>query len=118
MTFRALLSVPAAALAALAVGCAVESSPDDSAELTSADAPEAAPVVLINETCPLMGGEADPAVTTEWNGQTVGFCCASCIPEWDELSEEQKAEKIAAAKAGETENEMHDHNDGHEHGDA
>ena len=77
------------------------------------------PVVMVNQTCPLMGGDVDPAITTEWNGKTVGFCCAKCIPEWNEMTEEQKAEKLAAAEAGETENDMHmDHDHGdHDHGD-
>ena len=76
--------------------------------------------MLVNETCPLMGGDVDPEVTTEWNGETVGFCCAQCIPEWNELTDEQKAEKLAAAQAGEVENHMdHDHDHGdHDHGDA
>ncbi|MFH5803077.1 hypothetical protein [Alienimonas sp. DA493] len=106
MTLRTLLSLPVAALAALAVGCAVESAPDAVDEVTATDAPAATPVAIVNETCPLMGGDVDPAVTTEWNGRTVGFCCAQCIPEWKELSEEQKAANLAAAQAGETENEM------------
>ncbi|MFH5802791.1 hypothetical protein [Alienimonas sp. DA493] len=119
MTFRPLLPLSVAALTALAAGCAVE--PPTDGDLTATDAPAATPAAAsepVNETCPLMGGDVDPAVTTEWNGQTVGFCCAKCIPEWKELTEEEKAEKLAAAQAGETENEMHmDHGD-HDHGDA
>lgn len=117
MTIRTLLALPAAGLFALAAGCAVET---ELAPVATTDAdPVATPVVLVNETCPLMGGDADPEVTTEWNGQTVGFCCAQCIPEWNDLTDEQKAEKLAAAEAGEVENNMdHDHDHGdHDHGD-
>ena len=119
MKTHPLLTLPAAALLAFAAGCAVEADP--AADVTATpETPAATPVVLVNETCPLMGGDADPEVTTEWNGKTVGFCCAQCIPEWNELTDEQKAEKLAAAEAGETENHMemdHDHGD-HDHGDA
>ena len=116
--FKTLLPLPAAGLLALTIGCAVET--DTAAPVTTADpAPTATPVALVNEVCPLMGGDADPEVTTEWDGKTVGFCCASCIPEWEELSDEQKAAKLAAAEAGEVENAMHDHDHGgggHDHG--
>jgi len=118
MKIRLFLALPAAGLLALAAGCAVETEP---APLADAEASATAePAALVNDTCPLMGGDADPAVTTDWNGKTVGFCCAQCIPEWKELSDEEKAEKLAAARAGQTENVMegdHDHAD-HDRGDA
>ncbi|QDT16689.1 hypothetical protein [Alienimonas californiensis] len=104
MKIRPFLALPAAGLFALAAGCAVETEPVPPADAEAPATTEA--VALVNETCPLMGGDADPAVTTEWNGQTVGFCCAQCIPEWQELTEEEKAEKLAAAQAGETQNAM------------
>ena len=53
-------------------------------------------VTLANTACPIMGGPVDETVTVDWNGQTVGFCCADCIPAWNELSDEEKAEKLAA----------------------
>jgi YHS domain-containing protein len=36
----------------------------------------------INKICPVEKGEIDPEVTTEYQGKTIGFCCASCIPEF------------------------------------
>ena len=122
MKTYSLVALPAAGLLALAAGCAVEADPATEVGGTTV-VPDAVPVVMVNETCPLMGGDVDPAVTTEWNGKTVGFCCAKCIPEWNELTEEEKAEKLAAAQAGETEHDVdHDHgrmgHGEHDHGDA
>lgn len=57
----------------------------------------------VNTTCPIMGGKVDPKnvpsnLTRQYNGQTVGFCCAACPPAWDKLSDEQKAQKLQAVK--------------------
>ncbi len=55
----------------------------------------------VNKICPIMGNEVDPSVTTAWNGKTVGFCCAECIPDWKKLSDQEKDAKLAKAdKAG------------------
>lgn len=64
----------------------------------------------VNVTCPIMGGKVTPdGGSTTWNDQLIGFCCDSCIPEWDELSDEQKAKKLADAKRGQV---QHDEQDG------
>jgi len=36
---------------------------------------------VINSTCPVMGGEVDQDTPfkVEYEGQTIGFCCAGCI---------------------------------------
>ena len=58
------------------------------------------PVVAtpVNQTCPIMGGKVTPeGGSAAWNEQLIGFCCDSCIPDWNALSDEEKAEKLAAA---------------------
>jgi len=49
----------------------------------------------------MMGGKVDPAktptsVVREFNGKKIGFCCPSCLPKWDKLSDDAK--KAALAK--------------------
>ena len=60
---------------------------------------------IINTHCPIMGNpvdkaETDPAMMKDWNGKKVAFCCPPCLEEWDELSDAEKAEKIANPPAG------------------
>lgn len=60
---------------------------------------------IVNVKCPIMGHEVetenlDPALVKEWNGKKVGFCCPPCLEEWDELTDAEKAEKIANPSAG------------------
>ncbi|MFP4107340.1 MAG: efflux RND transporter periplasmic adaptor subunit, partial [Phycisphaerae bacterium] len=55
----------------------------------------------VNTTCPIMGGKVankdiDPDLTRTFDGKTVGFCCAGCPQQWDELSDAEKREKLAA----------------------
>jgi hypothetical protein len=87
-----------ASLAVLtALGC-TQSSPAPEESATDSTSPA---VTLVNAKCPIMGFDVDEEVTVEWNGKTVGFCCAECIPKWNELSEEEKGEKLAAADSSE-----------------
>lgn len=79
---------------------------------TSAPSSEAA-AATVNTHCPIMGGEVTPeGGTTQWNGQTIGFCCDGCEPKWDALSDEAKGEKLAAAEHADE--SAHDHGD-HDH---
>jgi hypothetical protein len=39
----------------------------------------------------------DPAVTTQWRGQTVGFCCSGCPKQWEKMSDAQKDAALAKA---------------------
>jgi len=92
---RSLQPIPVIAIAlfAVATGCSQKSSTSeggDSAVATPA-------VTLVNSVCPMKGEPVDKTVTVEWNGKTVGFCCADCIPGWNELSDEEKEAKLAAA---------------------
>ena len=74
------------------------------------------PTTPVNTVCPIMGGKVTPkGGSTTWNGQMIGFCCDSCIPDWNELSDQQKAEKLAKAAQGRPEEvKKHDHG-GHDY---
>ena len=68
---------------------------------------------IINTHCPIMGNpvdkaETDPTMMKDWNGKKVAFCCPPCLEEWNELSDAEKAEKIARPPAGHGE-EGHSH---------
>ncbi|MCA9058123.1 MAG: hypothetical protein KDA85_06470, partial [Planctomycetaceae bacterium] len=78
-----------ALLPAAVVGCN-ESGTQTVTE--TATTPENAPV---NKTCPIMGGDVDPAVKTAWGDKTIGFCCEPCIEEWQALSDDEKTTKLA-----------------------
>ena len=49
---------------------------------------------IINEKCPIMGKDVDAAFTVEYEGKKVAFCCEDCIPDWNALSEAEKASKL------------------------
>ncbi len=56
---------------------------------------------VVNDVCPIMGTKIDPtkvpdALTREYKGQKVGFCCSDCPPAWDALSDAQKDAKLRA----------------------
>ena len=34
---------------------------------------------IVNKTCPVGGDDVDPAVTTVYDGKTIGFCCEGCV---------------------------------------
>ncbi len=79
----------AALLAAGALSCSASSS-------EGADAPPAG--TMLNTVCPMMGEAVDPlGGVANYKGHKVGFCCLKCAPRWEALSEEAKAEKLAAA---------------------
>ena len=90
---KTFISVSAALLLAAFVGCSSNSQSPQNDAATA----ESVEVTLVNSVCPMMGGPVDKAVTVEWNGKTVGFCCADCIPGWNKLSEEEKVAKLASA---------------------
>jgi hypothetical protein len=74
-----------------------------------------APVQVVNDKCPIMGGAINPAKvpaaqTRQFKGQTIGFCCTNCLPAWDKLSDEQKQAKLdAVAKGGAPATHSHEH---------
>ena len=83
--------------------------------VSDAQAPEGGQIVLANMICPIMGGNADEKVITDWNEKTIGFCCAECIPKWNKLTDEQKGQKLAEARTKEGSDDAgekgHDHDD-------
>jgi hypothetical protein len=71
---------------------------------TSTTAPTTAPAQFANIKCPIMGSAIDPAkvtpaLTREFKGQKVAFCCGECPPQWDKLSDKEKQAKLDAVKA-------------------
>ena len=95
-------------LMALAVGCSEPADPD------AGSATDQAVASSVNPNCPITGSPVASDVTTERGGKTIGFCCADCIPTWDELSEEQKQAKLDAAMQPNAESDGHG---GHQHGE-
>ena len=58
-------------------------------------------VQVVNSICPMMGSLMDPTnvavtLTRDFQGQKVGFCCGQCVPAWDKLADDKKAEKLQA----------------------
>ena len=51
----------------------------------------------VNTKCPMNGEMADQAVTTEYNGHTVAFCCSKCVTAWGNLDDSQKQAKLEGA---------------------
>ncbi len=52
-----------------------------------------------NTTCPIMGSRIVPervtaALTREYKGQKIAFCCPGCPEKWDALSEQEKQAKL------------------------
>ncbi|MEZ6056062.1 MAG: hypothetical protein R3C01_05090 [Planctomycetaceae bacterium] len=62
-----------------------------------ASKPAAGTVLTVNKVCPIMdGGEVvEGGGETTWKGMKIGFCCPSCIEEFEKLSD---SEKVAALK--------------------
>jgi len=55
----------------------------------------------VNAMCPINLEPVEPdGGRTEWNGQTIGFCCKSCIGKFDALDDAGK--KAALEKAAAT----------------
>jgi hypothetical protein len=61
---------------------------------TAATSP-GSPAGFVNARCPIMGGKPTEALTRDYNGQKVGFCCAMCPGQWDKLSDADKAARLA-----------------------
>jgi hypothetical protein len=54
---------------------------------------------IVNARCPIMGGKPVTALTRDYNGQKVGFCCGGCPAQWDKLTDAEKNVKLAKAMA-------------------
>ena len=72
---------------------------------TAAPGGPAASAGFVNASCPIMGTKIDPdkvtpELTRQFQGKKVAFCCGGCPAQWDTLSEEDKAGKLARAARG------------------
>jgi len=89
---RTLTAVGMICLAGTFVGCQNGEKNGDSA--TSQPA-----MGMMNDSCPMMPSHAaKESVTVSYKGQTIGFCCEMCVGSWNDLSDAEKAEKVAMMK--------------------
>jgi hypothetical protein len=56
-------------------------------------------LALVNSRCPMTGNainanDISRDMTANFDGQTVGFCCAQCVSEWEQLSDEEKQDRL------------------------
>lgn len=109
MTRSTLVFVAAAAcIAGVVVGCNSSSKSTQTAAKTETAAsapnggvatPKQVSMGVVNSKCPMMlSHPAGEKVTTEFQGQKVGLCCAGCMPAWNKLSDAEKAAALAKAK--------------------
>ncbi|MEM7755530.1 MAG: hypothetical protein AAF297_07815 [Planctomycetota bacterium] len=89
---RTALIASVAALALVLPACSSTETADtaQTAELVSTEP--------INTICPLGGHEipTEGALTTVYEGYTVGFCCEGCAEAWPQETEESRQEMLAA----------------------
>lgn len=80
----------------LAGGCQQEKKTETAASNASA---QPASMGVLNSKCPLMPDHPiDQAVTVAYGEGKVAFCCKGCIPQWNKLTDEQKAARLAKSK--------------------
>ena len=90
------LTVPALLCTALFLGAC--HSDQKKAEPTKT----AASMGIMNKKCPVSGetlGEDgwDKVTTTDYNGKKIGFCCPNCAGKFKNMSDADKAAKVANA---------------------
>ncbi|MCE5327022.1 MAG: hypothetical protein LLG01_11485 [Planctomycetaceae bacterium] len=83
--------------------CAAESMSCGACKPKEGATPTEAKSAFANTKCPMMGSKIDaskvtPALTREFKGQKVAFCCGGCPAAWDKLTDAQKQAKLDAAK--------------------
>ncbi|MDQ8188086.1 YHS domain-containing protein [Pelagicoccus sp. SDUM812002] len=80
-----------------------------------------------NEYCPVTPTDlAEPDIHTEYKGETIYFCCKSCLRDFNKDPEAYLANLAVAVESGDhgeaehgsTEEQAHGKDDGHEHGDS
>ena len=68
-----------------------------------------------NVRCPIMDLSIDPDKVTkdlirDYKGQRIAFCCETCFPKWDKLTDAEKNAKLTKAKPTQTkEHSAHKH---------
>lgn len=89
------------------VGC--NQSNESTTETPPVDTNTAAQSVsFANTKCPIMGGTPKAELTTEFDGKTIGFCCAGCPEKWAALSDDEKTAKLAKASGDAESHEGYD----------
>jgi hypothetical protein len=84
------LALIASALASLAALTACQNT-------TKAETAAAAPAT-VNKVCALMHDHpVDPALSVDYKGQKVGFCCDDCKVEWAGMSDAKRDAQLAGA---------------------
>lgn len=65
---------------------------------TKSNTPVKNPDKPINALCPIQGNPVpEDAITVEWQGHVIGFCCGGCDVDWEALPEEKKRAFVAEA---------------------
>lgn len=63
-----------------------------------AEMPATASKKPINALCPIQGNPVpEDAITVEWQGHVIGFCCGGCDVDWEALPEEKKKTFVTEA---------------------
>jgi len=53
---------------------------------------------MVNKNCPVSGRAASSEHTTQYKGQTVGFCCGGCPERFNKMSDAEKTAKVNEAR--------------------
>ena len=78
-------------------GCAKS----ESTESTDSQSATVSDVQLVNAMCPIKNVQATVEATVQWNGKTIGFCCAHCIAQREGLTDVRREAKLSTV-AGDT----------------
>ena len=54
---------------------------------------------LVNSRCPITGNAINTNnissdMTANFQGQNIGFCSAQCVSEWEQISDEEKQDRL------------------------
>lgn len=83
------------ALASLGLLAACQNTAQSTATADAAAAP-----ATVNKVCALMHDHpVDPALSVDYKGQKVGFCCDDCKTEWAGMSDAKRDAQLAGAIA-------------------
>jgi YHS domain-containing protein len=81
----------------LVTGCEKDTEPAGQTESDAAESTESAEqslsdaaknVETVQQTCPVMGGDINPELYTEYKGKKVYFCCKGCKEKFEANPEE------------------------------
>ncbi len=97
-----ILIVSSIAVLSLVAACASKTRSD--ASDSAAQKTTGGKVAVINTMCPIGADDYEskerPAdLARTYNGKSIGFCCESCVKQFDKMSDEKKAAVLTAAAA-------------------